>query len=207
MPSEAVSDGIFYFGARLGFPFVLPCIASSCREPDDGGKVWGSGNIDYNHADKLTIKNINMKNKPYGFTLIELMIVTAILGILTMLALPAYQDYAGRAQVAETYYLLDELKTEIGIYASIYNHLPDAVEVSPSGSVGSAAARMGGTYIRHGGVTVEADTAKISVPFDKGYHKGKILTLSPTRDSESGIITWVCGGTIELRSLPAVCRR
>ena len=56
MPSEAVSDGIFYFGARLGFPFVLPCIASSCREPDDGGKVWGSGNIDYNHADKLTIK-------------------------------------------------------------------------------------------------------------------------------------------------------
>ena len=96
-----------------------------------------------------------MKNKPYGFTLIELMIVTAILGILTMLALPAYQDYAGRAQVAETYYLLDELKTEIGIYASIYNR----------------------------------------------------LTLSPTRDSESGIITWVCGGTIEPRSLPAVCRR
>lgn len=74
-----------------------------------------------------------MKNKPYGFTLIELMIVTAILGILTMLALPAYQDYAARAQVAETYYLLDELKTEIGIYASIYNHLPDAAEVSPFG--------------------------------------------------------------------------
>lgn len=65
-----------------------------------------------------------MKNKPYGFTLIELMIVTAILGILTMLALPAYQDYAARAQVAETYYLLDELKTEIGIYASIYNLCP-----------------------------------------------------------------------------------
>ena len=182
-------------------------MAAYCRDPDGGGKVGGGGNIDYNHADKITIKNINMKNKPYGFTLIELMIVTAILGILTMIALPAYQDYAARAQVAETYYLLDELKTEIGIYASIYNHLPDAVEVSPSGGVGSAAARMGGTYILHGGVTVEADTAKISVPFDKGYHKGKILTLSPTRDSESGIITWVCGGTIESRSLPAVCRR
>ena len=56
MPSEAVSDGIFYFGARLGFPFAFPRIAAYCRGPDDGGKVGGGGNIDYNHADKLTIK-------------------------------------------------------------------------------------------------------------------------------------------------------
>lgn len=50
MPSEAVSDGIFYFGARLGFPFAFPRIAAYCRGPDDGGKVGGGGNIDYNHA-------------------------------------------------------------------------------------------------------------------------------------------------------------
>ena len=38
MPSEAVSDGIFYFGARFGFPFSLPRIVAYCREPDGGGK-------------------------------------------------------------------------------------------------------------------------------------------------------------------------
>ncbi len=89
----------------------------------------------------------------------------------------------------------------------MYNHLPDAVAVSPSDLAGTAASRMGGTYILRGGVTVKADPAKISVPFDKWYHKGIILTLSPTRDIESGIITWVFGGTIEPLSLPAVCRR
>lgn len=41
MPSEAVSDGIFYFGARLGFLFALPRIAAYCREPGGGGKVGG----------------------------------------------------------------------------------------------------------------------------------------------------------------------
>lgn len=50
MPSELVSDGIFYFGVRLGFLFAFPRIAAYYRWPDDGGKIGGGGNIDYNHA-------------------------------------------------------------------------------------------------------------------------------------------------------------
>lgn len=54
-----------------------------------------------------------MKSMQKGFTLIELMIVVAIIGILAALAIPAYQDYTARSQVAETFTLLDGMKTTI----------------------------------------------------------------------------------------------
>ena len=54
-----------------------------------------------------------MKSMQKGFTLIELMIVVAIIGILAALAIPAYQDYTARAQAAETFSLLDGMKTTI----------------------------------------------------------------------------------------------
>nr|AGE34446.1 pilin [Neisseria sp. AP312] len=152
--------------------------------------------------------NAARKHLEQGFTLIELMIVVAILGILAIVAFPAYQDYTGRAQVAESYYLVDELKTEIGVYAAVNNRLPDAAEVSPTGGIGQTASQMGGTYIQQGGVTVEADTAKISIPFDNGYNKGKVLTLTPRRANSDGgwMITWTCGGTLDPKMLPAICR-
>jgi prepilin-type N-terminal cleavage/methylation domain len=54
-----------------------------------------------------------MKKVQQGFTLIELMIVVAIIGILAAIAIPAYQDYTAKAQAAEAYTLLDGLKTPI----------------------------------------------------------------------------------------------
>mgnify|MGYP001764526271 CR=1 FL=1 len=54
-----------------------------------------------------------MNHMQKGFTLIELMIVVAIIGILAAVAIPAYQDYTGRAQAAEAFTLLDGLKTPI----------------------------------------------------------------------------------------------
>lgn len=54
-----------------------------------------------------------MKSMQKGFTLIELMIVVAIIGILAALAIPAYQDYTARAQAAEVFMLLDGMKTTI----------------------------------------------------------------------------------------------
>ncbi len=54
-----------------------------------------------------------MKSMQKGFTLIELMIVVAIIGILAALAIPAYQDYTARAQASEAFTLLDGLKTSI----------------------------------------------------------------------------------------------
>ncbi len=59
-----------------------------------------------------------------GFTLIELMIVIAILGILVVVAVPTYQNYIGRAQASEALYLADDLKTEISIASAVNNRLP-----------------------------------------------------------------------------------
>ena len=59
-----------------------------------------------------------MKKVQQGFTLIELMIVVAIIGILAAVAIPAYQDYTAKAQAAEAYVLLDGLKTPLVELAS-----------------------------------------------------------------------------------------
>ena len=143
-----------------------------------------------------------------GFTLIELMIVIAILGILVVIAVPTYQNYIGRAQASEALYLADDLKTEISIASAVNNRLPNAEDVSKQGAIGVIAQRIGGTYIQNGGVTVEADTGKISIPFDKGQNKGKVLTLTPYRNNNDStwLLNWRCGGTLDPMMVPAMCR-
>ena len=65
-----------------------------------------------------------MKKVQQGFTLIELMIVVAIIGILAAIAIPAYQDYTSRAKVSEAASLLDGIKTDVHEYYSNYGSFP-----------------------------------------------------------------------------------
>ena len=75
-----------------------------------------------------------MNNNQKGFTLIELMIVVAIIGILAAIAIPAYSGYTGKAQAAEAFVLLDGLKTSI---SSAMSEDPTTGCATPSTSVNS----------------------------------------------------------------------
>ena len=87
-----------------------------------------------------------------GFTLIELMIVVAIIGILAAIAIPAYQDYTIRSQVTEGLNLADALKTGVAEYYAQQRHVADALVLgNVPGALGYSADPSGKYVSRHHG--------------------------------------------------------
>jgi type IV pilus assembly protein PilA len=141
---------------------------------------------------------IFMKRVQKGFTLIELMIVVAIIGILAAVALPAYQDYTVRAKVSELVLQASGYKTSIAEKAQTDAALANSgvgLTVCLSGKV------VGGSVTDAGIVQVVGSTAATSVG------KDVTVTLTPTFQTD-GKLTWACsaGNTAEFKYMPAECR-
>ncbi len=153
-----------------------------------------------------------MKKMQKGFTLIELMIVIAIIGILAAIALPAYQDYIARTQASEAMKATTGLQSDIGVYLADQGVFPPAADVAVGTPIGDAAADLQGKYFNVSTVTVTADTGMITVPFASGANSTFNVTLTPTQGVDAGgnttgqISKWTCGGTIDIKRLPSSCQ-
>lgn len=142
-----------------------------------------------------------MQKVQKGFTLIELMIVVAIIGILAAVAIPAYQDYTVRARVTEGLSLASAAKTGVSEYFATNGTLP--ANNSEAGIAPSASIR--GNSVRS--VAVGA-TGAVTVTFSGAPIDGSTLALTPVTDA--GNVTWSCtatGGTlIDGKYRPSSCR-
>ena len=129
-----------------------------------------------------------------GFTLIELMIVVAIIGILAAVALPAYQDYTVRAKVTEVMLAASGGKTQVAEWFQTKGSLPAATSLVLNPHASKYVASVSQTL---GVITA---TARGDAAIDT-----KTITLTPA-DAGSGVLNWTCAGTIDAKYRPASCK-
>ncbi len=140
-----------------------------------------------------------MKNVQKGFTLIELMIVVAIIGILAAIALPAYQDYTVRSRVSELAVQASGMKATVG------ENIANLGSIA-AGACSGVTLVSSGDALKNTASSACTDTTGVIVVTGTATAKNVALTFTPTLTA-NGVISWKCtAASTDYKYVPAECR-
>ncbi|WP_129136697.1 pilin [Luteimonas sp. YGD11-2] len=143
-----------------------------------------------------------MKKMQKGFTLIELMIVVAIIAILAAIALPAYQDYVARAQASEALTATAGVRADLGVELAENDAFPAA-----GSPIHAATLLLDGKYFAPGGAVLGGGNGVITVTFNDGALDTQAMTITPNLSATGDqIASWTCAGLTKPNHIPSGCR-
>ena len=143
-----------------------------------------------------------MKKMQKGFTLIELMIVVAIIAILAAIALPAYQDYVARAQASEALTATAGVRADLGVELAENDGFP-----ATGSPLHTATLALDGKYFAAGGAVLGDENGVITVTFDDGALDTQSMTITPNLSATGDqISSWTCAGLAKANHIPSGCR-